>query len=103
MLPDLDQQEEDPAELKKAENGALRYVTGYICRQLWKKLERESHEYKEEMVLCLMRMVKDKDPENDMQGVDKQWTALIDRGGLWHATETTYQFFCVVVYVVRDF
>ena len=65
-LHDLDQQEEDPAELKKAENGALRYVAGYTCRQSWKKLERESHEFKEEMVLCLMRMVKDKDPENDM-------------------------------------
>ena len=85
-----------PSRIKKAENGALHYVAGYTCRQLWKKLERESHEFKEEMVLCLMRMVKDKDPENDMQGVDEQWTALIDRGGLWHATETTYQFFVLL-------
>ena len=43
-----------------------------------------------------MRMVKDKDPENDMPGVDEQWTALIDMGGLWHVTETTYQCFVLL-------
>ena len=43
-----------------------------------------------------MRMVQDKDIENNMQGVDEQWTELIDRGGLWGVTETTYQFICAV-------
>ena len=58
-----------------------------------KKLEIVSHEFNE---FNEMRMVQDKDIEKDMQGVDKQWTELIDRGELWGVTETTYQFFHVV-------
>ena len=48
--------------------------------------------------VCLMGMVHDKDIENDMQGVDEQWTELIDldRSELWHVTETTYQFFMLL-------
>ena len=59
-----------------------------------KMLERVDHEFNE--FNEEMRMVQDKDIENDMQGVDEQWTELIDRGGLWGVTETTYQFFHVV-------
>jgi len=58
-----------------------------------KKIERESHEFKEEMVLCTMELVKDpQDTETKIQ-TDEQWTDLIDRGGLWHVKEMTYQFF----------
>ena len=35
----------------------------YICRHLRKKLERGNHEFKEEMILCLMDLVKD--PQDD--------------------------------------
>ena len=59
-----------------------------------KMLERVSHEFNE--FNEEMRMVQDKDIENNMQGVDEQWTELIDRGGLWSVTETTYQFFRAV-------
>ena len=45
-----------------------------------KMLERVSHEFNE--FNEEMRMVQDKDIENHMQGVDEQWTELIDRGGL---------------------
>ena len=51
----------------------------YICRQLRRKLERESHEFKE-MILCLMEMIKDKDIED--HGTDEEWTKLIDFGML---------------------
>ena len=40
-------------------------------------LERVSHEFNE--FNEEMRMVQDKDIENDMQGVDEQCTELIDR------------------------
>ena len=59
-------------------------------------LERVSHEFNE--FNEEMRMVQDKDIENNMQGVDEQWTELIDRGGLWSVTETTYQFFHAVTF-----
>ena len=96
----LQQDQQVSAELTEAENGALRYVAGYICRQLRRKLERESHEFKEEMILCLMEMIKDKDIED--HGTDEEWTKLIDRGGLWHVKETTYQFFRATEYAVRE-
>jgi len=47
--------------LTSNEKNALRYTAGYICRHLWKLLERSSHESKEELVLCLMEMTTKKD------------------------------------------
>ena len=82
-------------ELRATEKGVLYYVAGYICRQLRKKLDRESHEYKEEMVLCLMELVKDHfsdhhKPGRQLETDHEHWTDLIDRGGLWHVKDTTY-------------
>ena len=51
-----------------------------------------------------MEMVKTKCMESMKNGINEEWTELIDRGGLWHVTETTYQFFHAVEYIVkRDF
>ena len=91
--------QESSAKLTDAENGFLRYVAGYVCRQLRKKFEKESHEYKEEMVLCLMELIKGQDSEE--HGTDKEWTDLIDRGGLWYIKGITYQF-CAVEYVCSE-
>jgi len=87
-------------ELTGNERGVLRYVTGYICRHLREKLERGSHPFKEEMVLCLMELVKS-DQDADQVGLDEEWTDLLDRGGLWRVKECTYQFFRAVEDVSR--
>ena len=47
-----------------------------------------SHELKEELLLCLMALVKDRSSEECSN--DEQWTMMMDRGGLWHVKETTY-------------
>ena len=73
------------------EGNALRYTAGYICRHLCKQLERGNHEMKEELVLCLMELTKDND--SDMCGTDEEWTARVDRGGLWYIKNTTYLLF----------
>ena len=52
------------------------------------------------MILCLMELIKGQDREE--HGIDEDWIDLIDRGGLWHVKETTYQFFHAVEDVVRD-
>ena len=86
-------------ELTNNEKGVLCYVAGYICRHLQKRLERDGHEFKEEMILCLSDLVKG-DVTNQL-GTDEEWTDLLDRGGLWHVKENTYQFFRAVEDVVR--
>ena len=94
----LDEESETDVELRETEKGVVRYIAGYICRQLRHKLERESHEFKEEMILCLMELVKD----NEECGIDEEWTDLLDRGGLVHVKETTYRFFHAVECVVKE-
>ena len=69
-------------------------LVSYICRYLRKKLERGSHKFKEEMVLCLMELVKDPQDSERKIETDEQWTNLIDRGGLWHVKEMTSVFSC---------
>jgi len=80
-----------PSPLTNNEANALRYVAGYVCRHLRKKIEASAAPLKEEMVLCLMSMVKDK--SDTSSGNCEEWTDLVDRGGLWHVRENTYSFF----------
>ena len=49
------------------------------------KIERESHDLKEEMIPCLVELVKDKTTKD--QKTSKEWIDLIDRGGLCHVKE----------------
>ena len=55
----LQQSESKGIELRESEKDVLCYVAGYICRHLQQNLERGSHQFKEEMILCLMELVKD--------------------------------------------
>ena len=48
--------EPEDSELRESERGVLRYIAGYICGHLRQRLERENHELKEEMILCLMEL-----------------------------------------------
>ena len=83
------------------ESNALRYIAGYVCRHLHKKLERENHELKEEMILCLLELIKDKSSTREACETDEEWTKKIDRGGLCYVKETTFQLFCAIEYQVR--
>ena len=90
--------DQEPAEMNVNERNVLRYIAGYVCRKLRTKIERENHDLKEEMVLCLMELVKD----GDVCETDEEWTNLVDRGGLWHVKTTTYQLFCAIEYQIRE-
>jgi len=81
------------------ERNALRYTVGYICRHLRKQLERGSHDMKEELVLCLMDLTKDRD--SDAIETDEEWTRRVDRGGLWYVKTTTYLLFVAIEEEVR--
>lgn len=83
------------ASLSDQEGNALRYAAGYVCRHLRKKIENSTHNLKEELIICLMTLVKGVQyPEGT--GTNEQWTDSLDRGGLWHVRENTYYFFCTL-------
>lgn len=88
------------SEITHHEGNALRYAAGYVCRHLRKKIERENSEIKEELVLCLMELTKNRNSEEGC-GTDEEWTNMIDRGGLWHVKETTFKLFCAIEDEVR--
>ena len=92
-------EQDAPSEIETNEGNALRYVAGYVCRHLRKKIEKENHEFKEEMVSCLMQLVRDKNSQECE--TDEQWTKRVDRGGLWYVKETTFQLFCAIEYQIR--
>jgi len=96
----LDQ--EQCGELTENENAALRYVAGYICRHLRKKIQRSRGDAKskEEMMMCLMQLVRNKETEEHR--TDEDWTNLMDRGGLFHVKEITFQLFRAIEYQVRE-
>ena len=84
------QDHEEFGELTENENAALRYVAGYICRHLRKKIQRSRGDAKskEEMIMYLMQLIR-----NKKQKSMEQTTNLMDRGGLFHVKEITFQLF----------
>ena len=81
------------------ERNALRYTAGYICRHLREQLERGNHELKEELVLCLMDLTTQKNP--DACNTHEEWTLQVDRGGLWYVKNTTNLLFVAIEEEIR--
>jgi hypothetical protein len=44
----------DHSHLTLDEESALRYIAGYICRKVHKKIEKSSHKNKEDMALLMI-------------------------------------------------
>jgi hypothetical protein len=85
-------------EMTREEENVLRYVAGYVCRNMKAKLESSSLSNKDSLVSCLLDMKSDNEQEDD---VSEDWVNAVDRGGLWHVTDLTYSFFYAVEEVVR--
>ena len=69
------------------EENALRYAAGYVCQNMWKKLEGSSYLLKEEHILSTIDLLDDND---DKEGSCETWLNSIDRGGLRHISDTTF-------------
>ena len=63
------------------EGNVIQYAAGYICKKASGKKIESKHHYKEEMVLCFMELVKDKDSTCDNS---EEWTVKMNRRGLCH-------------------
>ena len=85
--------------LSNVEENALHYAAGYVCRNIRKKLERFSHPLKEELILGIMDLLDSTDDDDDASS--ETWLNSIDRGGLWHVSDTTFMVFKSMEEVVR--
>ena len=72
----------ETTELTKNELNALRYVAGFDQFQLKKKFTKSSHPYKNEFLLCLSQMNKDKggdvDDDDTFEKYTSEWISLVE-------------------------
>lgn len=80
------------------EQNALRYACGYIIRKVRYSLDKVKG--KEDMISCLIAMLADEIDED--RGADK-WCKMIDRGGLWHVSDETYELFVAIETEIRQY
>ena len=85
--------------LSFVELNALRYVAGYICRKVKKQLDTLSLPFKDDMVHCIMHLAGD---EVDCEETES-WVNAIDRGGLWHVSDSTHSLFVILEQQTRRF
>ena len=90
---------DDLPPLSVAEQNALRYAAGYVCRNIRKKVERSSSPLKEELVLSIMDLLDNDDDATEENFED--WLNLVDRGGLWRVNDTMYMVFQSMEEVAR--
>ena len=84
------------------EANALRYAAGYVVRSVSKKITKTSNtaSFKEDLTSCCQTLVK-QSHNYDEPGTAEDWTDLVDRGGLWHIKETTFQLICAFEEEIR--
>lgn len=70
----------------------INYAAGYVCRAIRKRLGRSTNSQKAELILCVMELLEDEndDDEDHSPTQDQEWVNLVDRGGLWHISESTF-------------
>ena len=85
-------------ELTYDDQCAIRYVAGYVCRKVRDKLESSSIIHKNDLILTLYEF---KGNGIGAHHASEDWIDTLDRGGLWHATDNVFYFFCCIEEVIR--
>ena len=79
------------------ECNALHYTAGAVCCTLKKRISKSNHPSKKDLMIGIDDLCCDDDEEGA-----KEWVELIDRGGLCHVKDETYQLFYAMELVVRQ-
>ena len=98
-LPPPDVAEHPDRPLTFEEQNALRFVAGYVCRNIHNKLETSLLPEKQEMMMCIMGLVDDEEGGDESE----LWLNAIDRGGLWHVNDSTYTLFAIAEEEIRRY
>ena len=80
------------------ESNALRYVAGYVCHKLRKKIRASTHEMRGKLLLCLMDLCD----EDEEVSSSADWVHAVDRGGLVRVSESVYLLFERIKLLVRS-
>ena len=90
------------------EANAVRFVAGYVCRAVRKKVQASSSPLRQELLLAIWELLEDEDPvissesENeDQQLASSDWVNAVNRGGLLRVTDNTYLVFARMEAVVQ--
>ena len=78
------------------EQNALRYVSGYVIHKLRHRFEKSHHPKKTDMILFLFEFAGD-----ELCGNTEEWINSIDRGGLQHVNDLTYNLFVTIEEEIR--
>ena len=78
--------------VSSVDENALRYVARYICHKITNQLHKSTNNPKRDLLLLFMSEVLQGN-EVDPKGNTETWTNLIDRGGLTHVNDCTYELF----------
>ena len=87
------------------ELNVIRYVSGYVARQLLRKYEKKSGEVHDQFVICLSEMAVEGEG-SDLLYYTKKWMEIVNRGGLFPVNDDSFQLFveiekCVRVYLPK--
>ena len=94
----IDQEEACVAQpITAIEMNGLRYAAGYVPRALLKKLKKSANPMKDQLQVCLWDLLDD---ENE-GGTADDWIKTIERSGLTHVNEMTFQVFLAMEIELR--
>ena len=84
--------------LTSEEEKALRYVAGYICRNIYDKLQHVSFDHGDSSMIGSLKAMTEGDKDDDSD----RWLTLVDRGGLWHVNDKVYAVFTIMEEHIRQ-
>ena len=89
------------------EANAVRYVGGYICHTIKHQLRsRPDSNFNQEIHLALWELIEDLEVESEpeeavLPGSSKDWTSVINRGGLITINDEAYEVFSAIEAVIK--
>lgn len=81
------------------EENALRYVAGYVCLKVYKKIRKSSDPKKDDLLLGIVDLIDD--DYLATESASSSWVKIVDRGGLVHVHESVYSVFLNIELIVR--
>jgi hypothetical protein len=85
-------------DLTYAEKNTLRYIGGSVCNNLRTKISRNSHPWKQSLLIAINDLAED-EPTQEESG---DWVTLVDRGGLFRLNDVAWSLFQAMELMVRE-